>query len=145
MKMDVVHEIEDVEELHAVYQTHWWFADRSLEDIRQSLKESDEVFGIRDASEERLVASCRVLTDYTFTGKILDVIVAESYRRQGVGSALIRAVTSHPQLAAVEELTLNCREGIAPFYERLGFEVHEMIQQGRARATEEDYYVMVYN
>lgn len=144
MKMDVVHDIEDAAELQEVYETHWWFEDRSREDIQQSLQESDEVFGIREASDNKLVASCRVLTDYTFTGKILDVIVAEPYRRQGVGSELLRAVTSHPRLATVDELTLNCREGITPFYQRLGFEVHDMIDQDRASEGQEDYYVMVY-
>lgn len=139
MKMDVVDDIEDAAELQDVYETHWWFDGRSVEDIQQSLKESDEVFGIRDASDGTLVASYRVLTDYTFTGKILDVIVAESHRRQGVGAELIRAVTSHATLAAVDELTLTCREGIAPFYEQLGFEVHDMIDQDRRREGQEDY------
>lgn len=144
MNTEVIHDIEDATELHEVYQTHWWFDDRSLEEVRLSLEESDEVFGIRDATNGTLVGSCRVLTDYTFMAKILDVIVAESYRRQGVGSELIRAVTSHPPLAAVDVMMLNCREGIAPFYEQLGFEVHDMIDQNRSSEGQEDYYVMVH-
>lgn len=144
MKHNVVHSSLNAPELQELYQTHWWFDGRSVENIRQSLRGSDEVFGVRDASDETLVASCRVLTDYTFTGKILDVIVAESRRRQGLGSELMRAVTSHPPLAALEELTLNCREGIVPFYEQVGFEVHDMIDRSRGSAEHEDYYVMVY-
>lgn len=144
MQTDVVHDIEDARELQALYETHWWFEGRSLEDIRQSLAQSDEVFGVRDRADGTLIASCRVLTDYTFTGKVLDVIVAEPHRRQGVGSELLRAATSHPSLAAVDELTLTCREGLTPFYEEVGFDVHEMIQQNRSSQGQEDYYVMVY-
>lgn len=144
MTTRVVTNLEDPEELHAVYQTHWWFEGRDLDRIQQSLRHSDEVFGIRTSESQRLVAACRVLTDYTYTGKILDVIVAGSHRREGIGTELMQAVTEHDRLAEVQELTLNCREGLVPFYEQCGFRVHEMIRQER-RGPEEDYYVMVYS
>lgn len=56
----------------------------------------------------------------------------------------MEAVTVHPKLQHVDELTVNCREGVAPFYEACGFQVHEMIQ-GHNDQAREDYYVMVYS
>ena len=52
--------------------------------------------------------------------------------------------SDHPELQDVEELTLNCREGLAPFYEACGFRLHDMIEEGRD-GSGEDYYVMVYS
>lgn len=139
----MVYELEDLEELRDLYRTHWWFADRDLERVRRSLKHTDEFVGLRESVAGRLVASCRVITDYTYTGKVLDVIVDEPLRRQGLGRELMAAVTDHPELQDVEELTLNCREGVAPFYRACGFRVHEMIDRGDG--TDEDYFVMVYS
>lgn len=144
MKTNVVYSTEDARELQELYQTHWWFEGRELERIRRSVEHTDEFVALRDGETERLVASCRVITDYVYTGKILDVIVAESVRGQGLGTELMEAVKNHPKLQDVDELTLNCREGIAPFYETCDFRVHEMIGEHR-EGTGEDYYVMVHS
>jgi GNAT superfamily N-acetyltransferase len=143
MNTRVVTDLDEATELRAVYQTHWWFEGRELERIRRSIRHSDEVFGIRECEDGNLVATCRVITDYVYTGKILDVIVAASHRREGLGTELLSAVTESERLAAVTELTVNCREGLVPFYEECGFQVHEMISRDRS-GPEEDYYVMVY-
>lgn len=144
MNTRVVTSLDDPEELRAVYQTHWWFEGRELDRIQQSIRHSDEVFGIRDCADQQLLATCRVITDYTYTGKILDVIVADPYRGRGIGTELMSAVTSSDRLADVTELTVNCREGLVPFYEKCGFRVHEMISQTRS-GPDEDYYVMVHS
>ena len=143
-----VYEIEDPEEIQELYRTHWWFDGRELDDVRRSLAGSDEVVGLRRVDDGTLVASARVITDYVYTGKVLDVIVDEAVRGQGLGTELMGAITTHPDLREVDELTVNCRSGIAPFYEACGFRVHEMIDRNRSSADEgsgEDYYVMVYS
>lgn len=139
MQTRVVHELDDPRELKSLYATHDWFDGRDLDVIRRSIAGSDEVVGLREKETDALVASARVITDYVYTGKVLDVIVAGGLRRQGLGATLLTAVTDHPRLMDVEELTVNCRSGIAPFYEACGFHVHEMI----ANEAGEDYYVMV--
>lgn len=144
MEPRIVYGLDTPAELRELYQTHWWFEGRDLERIRRSVANSDVFVGLRDPGESRLIASARVITDYTYTGKILDVIVHEDYRNQGYGTALLAAITDHPVLRSVEELTLNCRAGLAPFYRNCGFEVHEMIQN-RPQRNGEDYYVMVYD
>ncbi|WP_049895023.1 GNAT family N-acetyltransferase [Halopiger xanaduensis] len=59
----------------------------------------------------------------------MNVIVAEPRRGDGLGRDLLEAIVSHPDLADLEVLTLDCREGLVPFYEDCGFERHEMIAE----------------
>ena len=54
------------------------------------------------------------------------------------------AITEHPDLQEVEVLTLNCRDGLVPFYERYGFDVKDMTVE-LPNGTEEDYHVMVHS
>lgn len=140
--MEPVFDLEDASEHYDLYQTHWWFAEREMNDLALALEHSDEVIGLRDATG-RLVASARVITDYVFTGKILDVIVDAEVRGEGIGTRLMIEITDHPRLRDIEELTLNCRAGVVPFYETCGFRVHEMIA-AHERGEGEAYYVMVH-
>ena len=49
------------------------------------------------------------------------MIVADDRRGDGVGAALLDALTDHNRLHDVH-LVLLCREGLVPFYESGGFE-----------------------
>lgn len=71
MDTKVSYERTDPRELQELYQTHWWFDGRDIEDIRLSVENSDEVVSLRTRENERLVASARVITDYVYTGKYL--------------------------------------------------------------------------
>jgi len=144
METELVYEIESPEELQELYQTYGWWEDRQLNDIRRAIEQTDEIIGLRDLEQGMLVASSRVLTDYVYYGKILDTIVAESLRGNGLGKRVMNAITTHPQLQDVDILTLNCREGLVPFYEACGFSVHDMTTE-RPDGTEEDYYMMVWS
>lgn len=127
----------------ALYETHWWWAGRSIEDIERALSGTDAYVGLTDEADGTLCASARVVTDFVYTAWVMDVIVHEDYRRSGVGRELMAAVIDHPDLDVVDEFVLTCREGVAPFYERCGFEVHEMINEDRG-SEDEDYLVMVH-
>ncbi|WP_089776778.1 GNAT family N-acetyltransferase [Haloferax massiliensis] len=142
METEVVYEIENAEELQRLYQMYGWWEDRELDDIRRAVDHTDEVVSIREVKSGQLLASGRVLTDYIYSGKVLDVIVDESHRGEGLGKQVMQAITSHPKLEDVEVLTLNCRAGLVPFYENCGFRVHDMTTK-RPDGTEEDYHLML--
>lgn len=129
MPYETVYELaeSDLADLHECYRSYAWWDDRTLEDVRTALENTDVVAGLRDEDTGELVAAGRVLTDFVYYGKIYDVIVAESHRGDGLGRDLLDAIVSHPDLADVDVLTLDCREGLVPFYEDCGFERHEMI------------------
>ena len=68
---------------------------------------------------DRLVGFARSLTDGVYRALVDDVIVDESVRGQGVGKALVTALTN--ELADVDEVFLGCDEKVRPFYESLGW------------------------
>lgn len=142
--MNITYEcaLDDPAELRSLYQHYGWWKDRSCEDIRTAVNNSEEFIAARETETDQLVASARVLTDYVYTGKILDLIVHESYRRHGLGTEVMEALLDRPSLQNVATLTVNCREGLVPFYEKFGFEIHEMTTE-LPDGTEEGYYLMV--
>jgi GNAT superfamily N-acetyltransferase len=85
------------------------------------LRQSDIVVGFCLPQSGELIAFARVLTDYVYKALILDLIVDERYRAQGVGRQLLTDVVAHPLLSNVAHLELYCRPDVAPFYEAWGF------------------------
>lgn len=114
---------DDAAALTELYRDYEWWADREVEGVRAALAGSDVAVGVEAGGE--LVAAARVLTDYTYYGKIYDVIVAADRRDEGFGAELMAAVRDHSRLQALPGLSLLCREGLVPFYESIGFERFE--------------------
>lgn len=118
----------DAEELADLYQDYEWWEDRQVRDVRAALDETEIAIGVVDdaAGENgRMVAAARVLTDYVYYGMVFDVIVASDRRDEGFGETLMQAVVDHPDLQDLPGLSLQCREGLVPFYESVGFEYYD--------------------
>jgi GNAT superfamily N-acetyltransferase len=108
-------------QLMELYAGTWWTGHRTSEQVRELLKWSDLVVGLCDASDDRLVAFARVLTDRTFRAFIFDVIVAADHRGRGLGHRLMEEVLSNPLVRGAEQVELYCRPDLVQFYESLGF------------------------
>ncbi|MFB6150518.1 MAG: GNAT family N-acetyltransferase [Haloarculaceae archaeon] len=119
---------EDVPALLDLYGTYGWWADREAPELRRALAATDELVALREENGGALVASARVLTDYTYYAMVFDVIVHEDYRGAGLGEELLAALVTHPPLSDVV-LTLLSREGLVPFYESCGFEEQGAIER----------------
>ena len=131
--MDLVElDVDDAAELTALYEEYGWWADRDEAAVEAALRNTPLALGLRgdgevagdgagDGGSADLVASARVLTDFTFYARIYDVVVRAERRGEGVGRELMRGVVDHPALADVNPV-LVCREGLVPFYESVGFE-----------------------
>lgn len=85
------------------------------------LLHSDYVFGFCEADSQRLVAFARVLSDRVYRAVVLDVIVADHHRGQGLGTLLMQQVLAHPDLKNIELIQLFCLPEMVPFYEKFGF------------------------
>jgi len=113
---------QHVLELHALYQHEWWTEGRTLADVRVMLENTQVVIALIDEATGRLVAFCRVLTDFVYHATLYDVIVSREDRGTGLGKRLVDAVVNHPLLARVPSPRLFCLPELIPFYEKWGFQ-----------------------
>lgn len=112
-----------IEQLYGFYQAEWWSRGRSLEDVRTMVANSGVIVAFAEPDTDRLIAFCRVVTDFVFRATIYDVIVVPDWRGTGVGRLLMDAVSSHPRLQKVSSIWLSCAPDKVAFYEKWGFTV----------------------
>lgn len=124
---------EDAPALTALYEEYGWWADREIDGVRRALVSTPVAIGVED---DGLVAAARVLTDHQYYATVYDVIVAADRRGEGYGEQLMAAVRNHRALQDVQVLMLQCREGLVPFYESVGFEVVDSEAQLPGGGTE---------
>lgn len=107
-------------ELHTLFQKEWWTVGRSFDDMSFLLEHSMPLAFIHTQSNT-LVAFLRVVTDYRYFAYIMDVVVDEAYRRQNLGTKLIQAILTVPELAQVKKFELRCLPELESFYGKCGF------------------------
>ena len=113
----------------------------SLAKVNLTLEQTKVVFrerlrkGIRTfvaSLENRIVGTASLFVEEKFiheggkSGHIEDVAVHKDFQKHGVGAALIRHVVEEARAAKCYKVILNCSEGTAAFYEKLGFRRHDI-------------------
>lgn len=123
-ELTLVHELsaDQVEQLNALYGRQWWSQGRALADVRTMVENSSLLFAFIEPATGRLVAFCRLLTDFVYRGMLYDVIVDEEWRGTGIGSRLMEAVARHPRLTGVSQISLWCKPELEALYARYGFQ-----------------------
>lgn len=111
----------DASQLLRLFHQAPWAKNRTLEDAKAMLDHSDVVLCAWDG--DRLVGFGRVLTDFVYRATIWDVIVDQTYQKQGIGTELVQRILNHPRLKKVELFWLCTRR--PGFYEKLGFSSKE--------------------
>jgi GNAT superfamily N-acetyltransferase len=108
----------DVTRIHELLTGQaYWARNRSPETVRQSIEHS-LCFGAYEGSE--LVGFARVVTDYAVIAWLLDVLVVEAHRGEGIGKALVEAVLGHPDLRNVRRWMLGTHDAHG-LYRQYGF------------------------
>ncbi|HET6883549.1 MAG TPA: GNAT family N-acetyltransferase [Pirellulales bacterium] len=112
-----------IEQLFELLEKQWGMKGRSLNDLRLTIQNSSVIVAFAEKDTGRLVACCRVLTDFVFQASVHGVIVAEDWRGRGLGRRLMDAVVYHPRLQHVRSTWLRCFPEMQRFYEMWGFAV----------------------
>lgn len=73
-----------------------------------------------------LIIERKIIHGGSAAGHIEDVAVVEGRRGEGIGAALVRAALARAAGAGCYKTVLDCGEGVAPFYEGLGFRRHSV-------------------
>jgi len=135
MQTQLIRNLEDqhVDQLFQLYQQEWWTKDRQFDDVVRMLQHSSLVFGLTD-KQDRLVAFCRVLSDFVYRATIYDVIVDQAFRGQGLARTLLDTVFSDPQLTQISTLWLCCNPDKFELYAKWGFVVFDEGQQWMIKA-----------
>ena len=109
-----------VETVHAMLTETYWARGRSLETVQDTVDRC-LCFSLYDDSSQ--IGFTRVLTDYATYAVILDVVIQEPFRGQGLGKWMMACITNHPDIVRLKQvLWTSSADGL---YRKYGFEVPE--------------------
>jgi ribosomal protein S18 acetylase RimI-like enzyme len=106
-------------ELQELYRFTHWGRSRALDQIARMLQGSNLCFSAR--CDGRLVAFCRMLTDFVFRGSMWDILVHPDHQGKGLGSRMMNYALSHPAVKDVPIITCYSSD-LVSFLRRQGFE-----------------------
>jgi GNAT superfamily N-acetyltransferase len=103
--------------------TAFWSPGIQIDEVIHGATHSALVAGVFD-SQHRQIGYARVISDMTRFAYILDVIVDEGCRKQGIGQAMIKYLLEKPELKAVYQWLLITKDA-HEVYKKVGFKVTE--------------------
>jgi GNAT superfamily N-acetyltransferase len=109
-------------EIQELFRFTHWGKSRTLEQIERMLEATNLCFSVR--YDGRLVAFCRMLTDFVFRGSIWDILVHPDHQGHGLGSKLMNYALDHPSVKDIPVIT-SFSSDLVPFLRRQGFEYRD--------------------
>lgn len=109
----------DFDKVTQMLSKAYWSVGIKKEEVLQGAQHSTIVFGVFD-KEDKQIGYARILSDKTRFCYLMDVMVDEALRGQGIGQLIIKHILSHPELKDVYTWTLRT-EDAHTLYEKFGF------------------------
>ena len=106
----------DIDALHAMLSQTYWAKDRSRDAVAKSVENSLS-FSVFKGDEQ--VGFVRAITDGITYAVILDMIIREDFRGQGLGKWLVQCIGEHPEVVPLRQVlwTVDADD----FYRQSGF------------------------
>jgi GNAT superfamily N-acetyltransferase len=108
-----------IDDIRAMLLKVFWSPDITNAEILKGLKNSALAVGVYNEKNEQ-VGFTRVISDKVRFAYLLDVVVREDYRRQGIGQRLVKFALAHPELKDVYQWLLITRDAHG-VYGKCGF------------------------
>ena len=107
----------DIDALHAMLSQTYWAKDRSRDAVAKSVENSLS-FSVFKGDEQ--IGFVRAITDGITYAVILDMIIREDFRGQGLGKWLVQCIGEHPEVVPLRQVlwTVDADD----FYRQSGFE-----------------------
>ena len=112
------------EEIVELYKSAGWWKDAPESEARAiipAMIRGSFRFMVARLPEGPIVGMARVISDGYSDAYIQDVVVLPSYRKQGIGRALIRRLTEYCVARKIAWIGLVAEPGTREFYEKLGY------------------------
>ena len=113
-------DIIDFDKVTEMLAKSFWSPGIGIEEVKKGAYNSALVIGAFNHAGEQ-IGFARVISDKTRYAYILDVIVHEDYRHQGVGEKIIQAILESAGLDDVYQWQLITKDAHS-FYRKFGFE-----------------------
>ncbi len=114
----------DRERVVELVRKTYWAEDRSREVIEKTIDNS-LCFGL--FHKDLLIGFGRAVTDQCVYALLLDIVIEERYRRNGLGKKLFQFMTTHPKVSKASQVlwTKDAQSFYAPFgfKEESGFSI----------------------
>jgi predicted GNAT family N-acyltransferase len=116
--LDQVPESTDFFEL---FQTTGWndHLDLSEEQLHQAISNSWYTLSVYE--DKQLIGFGRIISDGVHQSFLCDLIVSPDYRKQGIGTEIVKRLVNYCKTNELTWIQLSCAQGKQPFYERFGF------------------------
>ncbi len=111
---------EQINQLLEMYRNEWWSKERTVEDVKLMLQNSNIIACINKDSNE-IIGFARFLSDCMYRATIYDVMISKNYRALGYGRILLETLLGHKYLKDIERVELCCQDPMVPFYEKFNF------------------------
>jgi ribosomal protein S18 acetylase RimI-like enzyme len=108
----------ELEQARALLSANGW-ARRVEDPARFSALIANSQLALVAVDDRQVVGFLRAVTDHISNGYLSMVVVAESHRRRGIGTALVRTAMGTDE--RITWVLRAGREGVRAFYEALGF------------------------
>jgi GNAT superfamily N-acetyltransferase len=107
----------DIDALYGMLSQSYWAKGRTREQIEQTVSNSICFSLFKD---EEQIGFARVLTDRVAYAVILDMIIRDDFRGQGLGKWLMGCIFEHPEIALLRQVLWTTDAD--DFYRKLGFQ-----------------------